>query len=370
MAKDALRAPRRATVTATAGLLGVTLVWGVSFVMTKDALGDMPVADLMFERFALATAVLLALRPRALRGLGGAGWRHGVLIGLILAFSCLTQTYGLRTTPASVSAFITGLFVVFTPVLGALVLRTRIAVTAWAGAGLATAGLGLLTLETSGGSLIGTGELLTLACAAGWAAHITAVGAWADRHDPYALAVVQLAATAAVCLIVAVPGAVGRGAIVLPFRGADWVTLGYTALLCTAAAFFMQTYAQRRISATRTAVVMTMEPVFGALAARVSGEHLPLRGYFGAALVLAAMYLVELRRAPGGSRHPAAPRAVSAIVPRESVFFHSPPVDAGSATVGPVGLRAVATTHGTDALDGSTTELGTALGPVRPLRVP
>ena len=318
MGRDPHSAPSRGTASATAGLLAVTLVWGGSFVLTKDALADVPAADLMFERFALATAVLLAIRPRALRGLGRTGWRHGVLIGLILAFSCLTQTYGLRTTPASVSAFITGLFVVFTPALGALVLRTRIAAAAWAGAAVATIGLGLLTLDLPGGGLIGTGELLTLVCAVGWAAHITAVDAWSEQHDPYALAVVQLATTTAVCLLVGLPSALGRGAIGLPSRGQDWFTLGYTALLCTAAAFLVQTFAQQRISATRTAVVMTMEPVFGALAAGLTGEHLPARGYFGAALVLAAMYLVELRADASEEQHAAPEHGRDLLGCRES----------------------------------------------------
>jgi drug/metabolite transporter (DMT)-like permease len=291
-------APGRATAAATAGLLAVTFVWGVSFVLMKDALASIPAPDLLFERFALAAAVMLALRPRALRGLGRTGWRRGVLIGLILAFSYLTQTYGLRTTPATVSGFITGLFVVFTPILGALVLRTRIAPAAWAAAALALTGLGLLSLGAPGGGPVGAGELLTLVCAIGWAAHITAVGAWTDRHDPYALAVAQLAVTAAVSLLMALPGG-----ITLPSRGADWFTLGFTAVLCTAAAFFIQTFAQRRLSTTRTAVVMTMEPVFAGLAGTLRGEHLPIRGYAGAILVLASMYVVELRRArpPSGA---------------------------------------------------------------------
>lgn len=340
---EASPGPRRATAAATSGLLGVTLVWGVSFVLTKDALADMPAADLMFERFALATAALLAVRPRALRGLGRAGWRHGVLIGLILAFSCLTQTYGLRTTPASVSAFVTGLFVVFTPLLGALTLRAGITAATVAGVAVATAGLGLLTLGTtgSGGGLIGAGELLTLVCAVGWAAHITAVGAWTDQHDPYALAVVQLATTAAVCLVVTAPGALSRGAIALPVSRLDWLTLGYTALLCTAAAFFVQTYAQRHVSATRTAVVMTMEPVFGAFAAAISGEHLPARGYLGAALVLVAMYLVELRGSARGE-----PRAAPGA-DRDLLWCED---NQDSLTPGP---RAVATRHGSDACGGA-----------------
>lgn len=290
----------RGTALPTLGIIAITFVWGVSFVLTKDALVSLPAADFLAERFVVATAVMLALRPRALRGLGRAGWRHGMLIGLILAFSYLTQTYGLRTTPASVSGFITGLFVVFTPIIGALVLHARIAPAAWAATGLALTGLALLSLGTAGGAgglAVNGGELLTLASAIGWAAHITAVGAWTDRHDPYALAVVQLGVTAAVCLLIALPGA-RHGGITLPSRPADWFTLAFTTLLCTAAAFFVQNYAQRRISPTRTAVIMTAEPVFAGLAGALAGEQLPARGYLGAALVLAAMYLVEL----GGAR--------------------------------------------------------------------
>lgn len=287
----------RGTALPTLGILAVTFVWGVSFVLTKDVLVSLPTADFLAERFVVATAVMLALRPRALRGLGRAGWRHGVLIGLILAFSYLTQTYGLRTTPASVSGFITGLFVVFTPIIGALVLRTRIGPAAWAATALALGGLALLSLGSTGGGPVDGGELLTLACALGWAAHITAIGAWTDRHDPYALAVVQLGVTAVVSLLIALSGGIARrGGLILPSRPADWFTLGFTALLCTAAAFFVQTFAQRRLSPTRTAVIMTMEPVFAGLAGALAGEHLPARGYLGAALVLAAMYLVELRR--------------------------------------------------------------------------
>ncbi len=283
---------------ATGAILAVTFVWGVSFVLTKNLLAAVPAADFLAERFVLATALMLALRPRALRGLGRAGWRHGTLIGLILAFSFLTQTYGLRTTPAAVSGFITGMFVVFTPLLAALVLRVRIGATAWAATLVALAGLGLLSLAGPGGHGTATagGELLTVACAIGWAAHINATGAWSDRHDPYALAVVQLGVTAVVSLLIAVPGDIAaRRALVLPSRPADWFTLGFTALLCTAAAFFVQTFAQRRISATRTAVIMTTEPVFAGLAGAASGEHLAAGGYLGAALVLAAMYLVQLR---------------------------------------------------------------------------
>jgi len=302
----------RAAALPTLSMLAITLVWGVSFILTKDVIVAIPPADFLAERFAAATALMLALRPRALRGLSRAGWRHGILIGLILSFSYLTQTYGLRTTPASVSAFITGLFVVFTPLLGALVLRNRIAPTAWAATGLSVTGLGLLSLGTPGGGNLAasTGELLTLACAFGWAAHITATDAWARQHDPYALSIVQLAVVAVVCLLIALPGGIARGSVIaLPKRPADWFVLAFTTLLCTAAGFFVQTFAQRHISPTRTAVIMTMEPVFAGLSGAVSGERLPGRGYFGAALVLAAIYLVELHRprgAPAGSK-PALP---------------------------------------------------------------
>jgi len=267
-------------------LVGITAVWGATFTVVKDAVARMPVMDFLFVRFAVATLVLLALRPRAVRGLGRPGWRRAVLLGVALGVGYVGQTVGLRFTSAAVSGFITGMFVVFTPLIAGLVLRRAVGAAAWAAVGLATAGLGLLSLR---GLAVGVGELLTLLCAAAFAVHIVGLGEWSPRHDAYPLAVVQLGTVTVLTGLAAAPGG-----LALPPDGAAWAAVGVTAVLATAAGFLGQTWAQARIPPTRAAVVLTLEPVFAGLFAVLAGERLGWRTLAGGGLVLAAMYLVEL----------------------------------------------------------------------------
>lgn len=267
-------------------LVGITAVWGATFTVVKDAVARMPVMDFLFVRFAVATLALLALRPRAVRGLGRPGWRRAVLLGVALGVGYVGQTVGLRFTSAAVSGFITGMFVVFTPLIAGLVLRRAVGAAAWAAVGLATAGLGLLSLR---GLAVGVGELLTLLCAAAFAVHIVGLGEWSPRHDAYPLAVVQLGTVTVLTGLAAAPGG-----LALPPDGAAWAAVGVTAVLATAAGFLGQTWAQARIPPTRAAVVLTLEPVFAGLFAVLAGERLGWRTLAGGGLVLAAMYLVEL----------------------------------------------------------------------------
>lgn len=275
----------------TLALVGVTAIWGSTFVVVKDAVGKMPVTDFLTWRFGLAALVMLLLRPRSVAALGPAGRRAGVLVGLALGAGYLLQTLGLQHTSAAVSGFITGMFVVLTPLGSAVLLRSRIPLAAWGAVGLATVGLALLSLH---GLSIGYGELLTLGCAAAFALHIVGLGQWAGSYDAFGLAVVQLATTAVLCAVVAVPGGV-----VVPPTASVWGALAVTALGATALAFVVQTWAQSVLAPTRAAVIMTMEPVFsGLFAVWLAGEHLGLRTLLGAALVLVAMLLTEV-----GPRH-------------------------------------------------------------------
>jgi len=178
------------------------------------------------------------------------------------------------------------MFVVFTPLIAGLVLRRAVGAAAWAAVGLATAGLGLLSLR---GLAVGVGELLTLLCAAAFAVHIVGLGEWSPRHDAYPLAVVQLGTVTVLTGLAAAPGG-----LALPPDGAAWAAVGVTAVLATAAGFLGQTWAQARIPPTRAAVVLTLEPVFAGLFAVLAGERLGWRTLAGGGLVLAAMYLVEL----------------------------------------------------------------------------
>ncbi|MDQ1684481.1 MAG: hypothetical protein QOC82_1218 [Frankiaceae bacterium] len=282
---------RRTEVVALGALVLVCAIWGSTFVVVKDAVERMPVMDFLAWRFAIAALVMAALRPRAVAALSPVARRRGVLLGLALAAGYVAQTFGLERTPATVSGFITGLFVVFTPLCSGLLLRQRVDAASWAGVGLATAGLALLSLH---GLSVGTGEAITLLCAIAFALHIVGLGQWSTPQDAYGLAVVQLATVA----VVSIPAAAPESLAPPPDAGV-WGAILLTALAATAFGFFVQTWAQAHLAPARAAVVMTMEPVFaGIFGVTVGTDRLGPRTIVGSLLVLVAMLLVEL-----GPRH-------------------------------------------------------------------
>ncbi|MFH0240876.1 DMT family transporter [Streptomyces sp. HK10] len=284
---DVTASRRRGTAPALLLMVAVAAVWGSTFVVIQDAVDRMPASGFNTARFAVAALVLVALRPRSLLALDRGGVLRGVLLGAALAATYLLQAYGLQHTSSTVSAFITGMFVVFTPLISAVVLRKRLAATTWAGTGLAVVGLALLTLR---GFAIGYGEVLTLLCAFCLALQIVGTGEWVTGRDPYALVVVQLLTVTVLCGAASVPD----GFRVVPPDASAWFGVLMTGVLATAVAIVVQTWAQTRISAVRVAVVMTMEPVFAALIGRLVGDRLTLAQMAGAAMVLIAMYVVEL----------------------------------------------------------------------------
>ncbi|MFF3340552.1 DMT family transporter [Streptomyces flavidovirens] len=290
-------APSRGTSSAVLLMVAVTAVWASTFVIIQDSIDRMPVLDFTAARFAVAALVLVVIRPRALWSLDRGGLVRGVLLGLALAGTYLFQTYGLLYTSTTVSAFVTGMFVVFTPLITAVVLRRRLSLGTWAAMVLALAGLALLTLR---GFSIGIGELLTLGCALCLALQIVGTGEWVAGRDPYALVLVQMATVAVVCGVAAAPG----GLEMVPPDAGAWFGVLYTGVLATAIGIVIQTWSQTRISATRVAIVMTMEPVFAAFIGRLVGEELTAFQLLGAALVLAAMYVIELGSAGGGGSEP------------------------------------------------------------------
>jgi drug/metabolite transporter (DMT)-like permease len=282
-----MRHDRRTELIAAGALVAVTAVWGSTFVVVKDAVERMPVLDFLAWRFGIAAIAMLLLRPRAIARLGRGGRIRGGWLGLALGAGYVTQTFGLEHTSASVSGFITGLFVVFTPLIAALLLRHEVGGAAWTAVGIATIGLGLLSLH---GFAIGYGESLTVLTAVAFAAHIVGLGEWSAGRDPVGLAVVQLLVVAVLC---GVPAAFGG--IALPPDAGVWAALALTGLAGTAVAFLVQTWAQSHLAPTRTAVVLTMEPVFaGLFGVLVAHDDFGARTAAGAVLVLAAMLLVEL----------------------------------------------------------------------------
>lgn len=272
---------------AVLALILVTAVWGMTFVMVKDAISRMPVMDFLFVRFAAATLFMIIIRPQSLFKLSKDGWSRAAVLGLLLGLGYVFQTFGLAKTSAAVSGFITGMFVVFTPIIAGFILKRKIGAIAWGGVAIATVGLAVISLK---GFAIGFGEMLTLGCAVIYAIHIVCLGEWSSGRDPYSLAVIQLAVVTLMCGIAATPGG-----ITMPPDNTVWLAVFVTAVFATAFAFVVQTWAQALIPPTRAAIVMTMEPVFaGIFAVLLGGEHLGIRTLAGGALVLAAMYLVEL----------------------------------------------------------------------------
>ncbi len=271
-------------------LLAVTAAWGSSFFLTRELVASIPSADYLAVRFALAAAVMLPLLHRHVRALDRRELAAGVGLGLLYGLAQLLQTVGLEHTSATRSGFITGLYVVLTPAFAAALMRTRVGAATWAGSVMACLGLGVLCLGSVGW---GGGESLTLACAAVYAAHILGLGAVSRGESALGLSAVQITVVALVCAVAAAPGGVRT-----PSSGAGWAVVAYLALVCGALAMWAQTWAQAHLPPTRAAIVMTMEPVFAALfAVWLGGEEFTWRVAVGGGLVLAAMYVVELRDA-------------------------------------------------------------------------
>jgi drug/metabolite transporter (DMT)-like permease len=286
--------PAAHTRLATLLLVALTAVWGSTFFLIRDLLETVPPVDFLAVRFSLSAVIMLIVFWRPVRALSRQQVLVGVGLGALYGLAQIFQTQGLATTPASVSGFITGTYVVLTPVFTAVLLRERVAGSTWAAVGLATVGLALLSLN---GLSVGVGEAITLLAAALYALHIVGLGRYSASEIATGLSVVQMVVIALLCVVGAVPGGV-----VLPSTPAQWASVLYMVVFASILALWVQTWAQAHMPATRAAIVMTLEPVFAAFFAVTLGdETATLRMVVGGALVLTAMYAVELlaRRRPG-----------------------------------------------------------------------
>ena len=270
-------------------LVAVAAVWGLTFVMVQDAIALLPTMAFLGYRFAWATAIVWPVFRRRVSRLGAAGWRAGLLMGVFLTAGYVFQTLGLEETTPSNAGFITGMMVVLTPLLAAVILRERITGPAWAAA--AVAALGLWLLSGSGGDFSLRGDGLVFLCAVSFALHILATSRAVRDHDTGALLVVQLLVAAVACTAAAAVA----GDLEWPRGGEVWAALAVTAVFASAAGFFVQTYAQRHASPARTALILASEPAFaGLFGYLLADDRLTALAWLGAGLIMAAIIAVEL----------------------------------------------------------------------------
>ena len=294
--------PARARTVATILLVTLTAVWGSTFFLIRDLVQTVPPADFLAVRFTLAAVLMVVIFWRQLRGLSRRDWLVSAALGSLYGFAQILQTIGLAHTDASVSGFVTGTYVVLTPVFTALLLRERVPASTWYAVLLATAGLALLSLN---GFSVGLGEGLTLGAAALYALHIVGLGRLSTPNRATGMSAVQMIAIAVICVVAALPNG-----MVWPSGVGQWGSVVYMATAAGVLALWAQTWGQAHMSATRAAIVMTLEPVFAAgFAVAFGGEVLTWRMLVGGALVLTAMYTVELI----GSRPDAPNRPAEAL---------------------------------------------------------
>jgi drug/metabolite transporter (DMT)-like permease len=268
-------------------LIAVTAVWGVTFVQVKDALELYPLFAFLAVRFAIAGVVLAVPARRRVRSLGREGTLAGVILGVLLAAAYGFQTAGLERTTVSSTGFITGLYVVLTPLLALVLFRESTALLVWVGAALAVIGFALLSGIDVGAP---NGDILVLASAFATALQILMVERYASRHDAVALTLVEMVTAFLSFLLIAL----ALGQVAVPRGWTVWGALVVTGVFASALGYLIQVWAQRRISATRIALVFSLETVWaGFFGYLLADDRLGLVGWGGCALILAGILVAE-----------------------------------------------------------------------------
>jgi drug/metabolite transporter (DMT)-like permease len=271
-------------------LLLVSAAWGLAFVVMKPAIERQSVNNFLFTRFLMAVLVMILIRPQVLKFLTKDLLLRGLAAGFLLGGGYIFQTVGLANTGAAITGFVTGLYVVLTPLFAGLIFKERVSKNTWLYVFMATVGLALLSLK---GWSIGFGELMVFFSAIAFAAHITALSKWSAGRDVYAMTITQLM----MCAMMTGVASAFEGYSAPPDSGV-WAVVVFTAVFATAIAFIVQTWSQAHMSATKVAVILTMEVVFAAFFAIIfAGERLTLQAALGGILVVTAMYLIVLKEA-------------------------------------------------------------------------
>jgi drug/metabolite transporter (DMT)-like permease len=268
-------------------LMAVAAIWGSAFLSMKGTLERLDVNSFLAWRFTIATLLLIAIRPSVLKKIDLPFLKKGVILGLFLSSGYIFQSFGLTLTTVSNTGFITGLYVVLTPIVAAVILRKNITLVEWFAVLVATIGLALLSFN---GFKFGIGEFLVLISALLFAFHIVGLGEWSKGLDTYALTVLQLGTCAVVTFLASF-----KSGFKAPPDSGVWWSIIYTAIFATALAFIVQTWAQSFIAPSTVGVILAAEVVFAAgFGIWLLNEPVTLRIALGGLLVLASMYLIIL----------------------------------------------------------------------------
>jgi len=267
--------------------MAVAVIWGGAFLSMKGTLERLDVNSFLAWRFMFATLLLIAIRPSVLKKIDRPFFKKGAILGLFLSSGYIFQSFGLTLTTVSNTGFITGLYVVITPIVAAVILRKNITLVEWFAVLVATIGLALLSFN---GFHFGIGEFLVLVSALLFALHIVGLGEWSKGLDTYALTVLQLGTCAVVTFIASF-----KSGFAVPPDSGVWWSIIYTAIFATALAFIVQTWAQSFIAPSTVGVILAAEVVFAAgFGIWLLDEPVTLRIALGGLLVLASMYLIIL----------------------------------------------------------------------------
>lgn len=278
---------KESKVFSSVALMAVALIWGGAFLSMKGTLERLDVNSFLAWRFLIATLLLILIRPSVLKKINLPFFKKGVILGLFLSSGYIFQSFGLTLTTVSNTGFITGLYVVLTPLIAAVILRKNITLVEWFAVLVATIGLALLSLN---GLQFGLGEFLVLVSAFLFAFHIVGLGEWSKGLDAYALTVLQLGTCAVVTFLASF-----KSGFKAPPDSGVWWSIIYTAVFATALAFIVQTWAQSFIAPSTVGVILAAEVVFAAgLGIWFLNEPVTLRIALGGFLVIASMYLIIL----------------------------------------------------------------------------
>jgi drug/metabolite transporter (DMT)-like permease len=266
-------------------MLGAAAVWGGSFVIMKDSLEKQDVFSFLASRFILASILMFMYRPTALRGLSKRFVLRGIFAGILLGSGYIFQTFGLTNTTVSNTGFITGLYLVFTPLISLIVLRRHVIRIQWLAVLLAFIGLFLISYN---GVSLGRGETLVLISAMLYGAHFVALGEWSDGGNTYALTLIQIATLGVMASLFTI-----KDGFQLPPDSSVWLAVLFTAFFATFLAFLVQTKAQSVMSATAASVLLATETPFAVIfGLYFNSDPLTFKIITGGLLVMAAMGLV------------------------------------------------------------------------------